>query len=124
MAHRAALLIRCSLPEAAEIRKRADSERRTVSGYLLNVLERQLQIDDRLAGALTPGLKLYQPERAEKKPQPRTAVLLRCSNEQGAKIRAGARRRGSSINGFVLFALKMVWKAVRLREASGNPGHD
>jgi uncharacterized protein (DUF1778 family) len=43
--NRTALLIRCSLEEAQQIRTAARREHRTVSGYVLNCLQQKLKIE-------------------------------------------------------------------------------
>ena len=109
------MLIRCSVRDAEDVRDRAFAERRTLSGYLLNILMRQLQIDERLASNMTPDLKLTRPDStppAKKSSEPRTALLLRCSVQEASRIRAGAQRRGTTINGYVLHALSVTRKVV------------
>lgn len=43
--NRTALLIRCSVEEAEQIRSAARREHRTLSGYVLNCLKSKLQIE-------------------------------------------------------------------------------
>jgi uncharacterized protein (DUF1778 family) len=45
---RTALLIRCSVEEAAKIRSAARAERRTLSGYVMQAVMNRLSVDDRL----------------------------------------------------------------------------
>src|SRR2546429_5965100 len=49
MSDRAALIISCSRQQAATIHQRAELERRTVSGYVLRILMRWLDLEERLA---------------------------------------------------------------------------
>src|SRR5499425_1677096 len=53
------LLVRLSHEDAARIRKEASSEHRSLSGYLLNVLERSFSIEQKVAhGASAPMLSM------------------------------------------------------------------
>ena len=114
MAFRTSLLIRLSHEDAARIRKEASSEHRSLSGYLLNVLERSFFIEQKLAhGASAP--MLSRQARGVLGPQCkrlRTAVHLRCTVEQAARIREYAARRQLSISDFVVFSLQRLWRAI------------
>src|SRR5262249_21645727 len=108
MPARAALLIRCSTEEAAKIRHEAAHEHRTIGGYVLNVLERSLQLEDSLFHKLTRFRDLNRvlsrlPTRA---PGPRTAFLFRCSAVDAQRIRIAAERRQTTISGFVLHCIR------------------
>jgi uncharacterized protein (DUF1778 family) len=46
--NRTALLIRCSVDEAERIRRAARSERRTVSGYVMQAVMNRLSVDQRI----------------------------------------------------------------------------
>jgi hypothetical protein len=111
MSDRTALIICCSREQAARIHERAASERRTVSGYLLRVLMRWMDLEERLfvrqedvGRPLTP----YPPVRPSGK---RTTMLLRCSEQEAQRIRAGAKRRSTTISCFVLHTLALSWIA-------------
>ena len=117
MASRTALLIRCSAEEAQAIREFAEHERRTVSGYVLNILTRALNVEERLFASLNRlqslNRTLYRtPLRL---PGPRTAVLLRCSSAEADRIRTAAARRQTTISGFVLHTLRVSWSLARGR---------
>ena len=45
---RTALLVRCTTDEAARIRTEAEKQRRTISGYVLQITLRAMEIEDRL----------------------------------------------------------------------------
>ena len=45
---RTALLIRCSKEEAERVRIEADKQRRTISGYILQIAGRAADIEERL----------------------------------------------------------------------------
>lgn len=111
---RTSLLIRLSHEDAVRIRQEASSEHRSLSGYLLNVLERSFFIEQKVShGASTPMLRMQA--RATLGPQVKklyTAVHLRCTVEEAARIRAYAARRQLSISDFVLFSLRRLWKAI------------
>ena len=116
MAKRTALLIRCSVDEAASIRDRAERDRRTVSAYVLTRLDAALQMEELLFARLSRfqefnRLSIRAPARP---PGPRTAILLRCSEDEAKRIRATAERRQTTISGFVLHAIRRSWKVSEL----------
>jgi len=78
-ARRASFIIRCSHEEAAGIHSQASSDHRSLSGYLLHVLERSFWIEDRVAKGLTRSMLFAQAHstKSERK-MVRTAVHLRC----------------------------------------------
>jgi|SRR5579872_5525638 len=119
MAKRTALLIRCSVDEAAQIRNLARNENRTISGYVLNIMERTLRIEDRLAARMLAfgGLNLTLLRTPLRAPGPRTAILVRCYVDQADRIRASAARRDTTISAFVLHSLRLAWNAVHGRPA-------
>jgi uncharacterized protein (DUF1778 family) len=108
---RTALLVRCSTDEAASIRAEAEKQRRTISGYVLQVMIRAIDIEDRLFAKLTGFRSTNQmmSRRALIAPGARTAILVRCNVDEAGRIREAARRRDLPINGFILRALKRVW---------------
>ena len=111
MTDRTALIISCSRAQAAAIHQRAELERRTVSAYVLRILMRWLDLEDRLSGIQRETgrpLTAYQPVRF---PGPRTTMLLRCSKEEAHRIRLGAKRRSTTISWFVLHSLALSWSA-------------
>ena len=110
---RTSLLIRCSHEDAARIHSDASFEHRSLSGYLLHVLERSFWIEDRVAKGLTRSVLLAHAQsiKSERK-KVRTAVHLRCKLEQGEKVREYAARRGMSISDFVVFSLRRSWAAI------------
>ena len=109
---RTAVLIRCGTDEARKIRYEAEHERRTVSGYVLNILERSLQVEDSLFHKI-PRLETLN-RVLSRRPKfamgPRTAILVRCSTQEAARIRFAAKRRQLSISNFVMHALRRVWR--------------
>ena len=109
MKTRAPLLIRCSILDARQIRSRAEAEYRTVNGYILNIVARSLLIEEKFANMLEQHQNLARIPTHLKRTDPKTAVLVRCSPEQAARIRAAARRRGTTISGFVLHCLRRTW---------------
>ena len=108
---RTALLIRCSKDEAERIRVEAEKQRRTISAYVLHIMSRMIEIEDRLFGKMNP----YSPVRQVVSRKsligagPRTAILVRCSVFEAERIREAAHRRDFSINAYVLQALKRAW---------------
>lgn len=105
---RTALTIRCSQEEAAILRSQASTEHRSLSGCLLNILERILDFEEGYPGELT---NLIHAAALIPPPKPRTKILLRCSAEQAHRIRRAAIRRNTSISKFVVFSLRRHWKA-------------
>jgi uncharacterized protein (DUF1778 family) len=111
MRDRTALIISCTREQSATIHLRAELERRTVSGYVLRILMRWLDLEDKLSGIQQESgrpLTAYQPVRF---PGPRTTMLLRCSKEEAHRIRIGAKRRGTTISWFVVHSLALSWSA-------------
>jgi hypothetical protein len=108
---RSALLIRCSTEEAERVRIEAQKERRTLSGYVLNVMTGTLLIEDKLLSTRTDYRSMISvlSRRALITPGPRTALLVRCSIAEAERIREAAKRRELPINAFVLQGLKRVW---------------
>jgi uncharacterized protein (DUF1778 family) len=111
MTDRTALLINCSAGEAAAIRHHAELERRTVSGYVLNIVMRAVTFEAQIRDLLKSpsGIERTLSRLPLSAPGPRTTVLLRCSAEEAAAIRAAAKRRSCTISGFVLHALRRSW---------------
>src|SRR5262245_58213535 len=111
---RTSLLIRLSHDDAARIRAEASSVYRSLSGYLLFVVERSIWIEQKVAhGASTP--MFSKQARSLVGPQNKklhTAVHLRCTVEQAARIREYAARRQLSISDFVVFSLLRLWRAI------------
>lgn len=108
---RSALLIRCSETEAAMIRDRAALERRTVSGYILNVLDRILRTEDSLFQKLSRYESFNRtlgraPTRSH---GPRTALLIRCTTAEANRIRTAAERRQIGMSDFVVHSLRQFW---------------
>src|SRR5215510_14978411 len=113
-APRTSLLIRLSYEDAVRIRKEAASEHRSLSGYLLNVLERSCFIEQKVAhGASTPMLSMQaRATLGSQSKKLHTAVHLRCTVEEAERIRAYAAGRQLSISDFVVFSLRRLWIAV------------
>jgi hypothetical protein len=108
MAERTALLICCSQLEAKTIRAQAKTERRTVSGYVLNILSRILSYEERFDEQ-----KLSEPKPRRSRPRsigPRTAVLVRCSMEEARRIRAKAESVGGTVSSYVVTRLRWSWR--------------
>ena len=106
---RASVIVRCSQEDAVRIRKEASSEHRSLSGYLLNQLERTFDIEDKVPGRVAAFqarvIKIYADKSI------RTAIHLRCTSEQAASIRKYAARRELSLSDFVVFSVRRVWEA-------------
>ena len=119
---RASLIIRCSRDDAARIRAQAAADNRSVSGYLLHMMERSIWVEDRVARGLTKSFLAAQAHFMEgrRTGATRTAIHLRCSSAQADAIRGYAARRQLSISDFVMFSLWRDWDAVaRLQQSPG-----
>lgn len=114
---RTSLLIRCSPQDAQTIHAEGLAQHRSVSGYLLNVLERSIWIEERSQVGLPYAIKIAPPDTSEG----RTAIHLRCTVEQANGIRGAAKRRLSSISSFVVFSLRRQWRAAEQVRNSGLP---
>jgi hypothetical protein len=108
---RTALLIRCTVEDADRVRLEAERQRRTLSGYVLQIVLRMVEIDDRLFAKLNNFRTSNQflSRRVPTSAGARTAILVRCSLAEGERIREAARRRDLPINAFVLQGLKRAW---------------
>lgn len=112
---RTALLIRCSKEEADILRAQAAGEHRTISGCILNILERSLWIEEQYAHGVTQAFLENQARefRLAHRLHDRTSMLLRCSNAEADRIRAVAWNRGMSISEFAAFSFWRHWEAVK-----------
>lgn len=119
MGNRTALLINCSKKEAQKIREIAGRQRRTISGYILNVLMNAIRLDEGLARLRALGVEARLPVRdiefyglegvSSPPPGPRTTMLLSCTVEEAQRIRETAKRKEITISGLVLHALRLAW---------------
>lgn len=118
---RDSLLITCSRKEAEQVRKKAGLQRRTVSGYVINIVMRAVELGDRSLLTLTsPFFKL--PERKlVKGAAPRTALHIYCATDESKRIRTAASLRTMTISRFVLGCLRRSWEAENSIELSGKP---
>lgn len=109
---RTVLLIHCSKQHATTIRKQAKVERRTISGYVLNVVMRQVDFEEILVArvARLRALNGTLSESVTFETGPRTTMLLACARRDAKRIRRAARLREVTISGFVLGALNRSWK--------------
>ena len=121
---RASIIFRCSPEQAAKVRHLAATNRRTVAGYLLSVLDRNLTLEERYHEGYTPYMAAQSREfRAPF--GPRTAIHLRCSSEEANRIRRAATRRQMSISRFIIFSLERSWRAVdHVRQSNFDTPHD
>src|ERR1700722_5022431 len=117
---RTALLIRCTVEEADRVRIEAEKQRRTISAYVLFIMVRAVQLEDRLVSTLNRYSSMNQvlSRRALIARGPRTAILVRCEATEADRIREAARRREIAINAFVLQALRRVWSVQTASPAS------
>jgi hypothetical protein len=86
----------------------AAEQRRTISGYVLNIVMRKVEFEEKVfrrhrqlaALAASPSVRASGP---------RTTMILRCAQEEAMRVREAARRRDMTISGFVLNALRVAW---------------
>src|SRR5262250_774785 len=112
MRNRTTLLINCSQKEAQRIRETAARQRRTISGYVLNILMKAIRFDESLTRLRSLGgeeklsvrnFELYGLGGFSTRPTgPRTTMLLSCPVEDARKIRETAKRKEITISGLVL----------------------
>jgi uncharacterized protein (DUF1778 family) len=105
MAQRAALLINCSRDEARQMRDNARAQRRTLSGYVLNIVWRTVELQEQMYANFARAREMNSGAR----PRPRTTVLVRCSNDEAKRIRKAARVRAMTISEYVLRSLHRAW---------------
>lgn len=123
MGDRTALLISCSAEEAAAIRERAQVDRRTLSSYVLGILFRWMDIEERLLISQQDTGRLLSPYTHLRAPGKRTTMLIRCSKDEADRIRAGAKRRSTTISWFVVQTLNLTRSAQSrmLNESRNKP---
>jgi hypothetical protein len=107
MSDRAAIFVNCSQREATTIRERAKAEHRNVSGYVRHIVMRVVAVEEKLRKSAVLNRLLLRP--SVRLPGPRTAFLLRCSQEEAKRIRTVAKMTDRTISGFVLRTLRRHW---------------
>jgi|SRR6516162_3406935 uncharacterized protein (DUF1778 family) len=110
MSGRTALLIYCSVEQAELIRERAERDRRTISGYLLNIVMRAVEVQEKIAVTITQYQRLQPIGRMPIPAAQRTTMLLRCSRAEADRIRQAAKKRDTTISGFVFRCVERAWK--------------
>jgi hypothetical protein len=91
-------------------------EHRNVNQYMLNLLERNLAIEEKHASEFGDWFsRLARDLNANgvqiKTKTTRTAIHFRCSIQEADRIRQAAARRKMSISNFAVFALHRSWRA-------------
>jgi uncharacterized protein (DUF1778 family) len=104
---RNAILLCCSREELRTLHEQAHLERRTLSAYVLNIIMRVVQLDEKLSSHVGELARDYPARPAG----PRTKVLLRCSRQEGNRIQQAAKNRGTTVSTFVMQALRNSWQA-------------
>jgi hypothetical protein len=87
----------------------AERERRTVSGYVLNIVLRSVGVEERFFARV---IRLG-PLPFSRPAGPRTCLLIRCSEEEAKRIRQVAKRRQMTMCGYVLYCLERWWNVGR-----------
>ena len=115
----AAILISCLKEEADHIRDEARLERRPVSSYILHILMRWVQFEERLFVDLSRSRAEIGRQLAVSLPKlprgPRTTILLRCTEDDSKRIRIAAARRDMQISLFIRHCLRRTWAAREAR---------
>lgn len=106
MSRRAALSVNCSEEQAVRVREFAERERRTISGYVLNIALRAVDVEERYFSRIERLLPLG----ITRPPGKRTCLLIRCSAEEAKRIRTAAKRRSMTMCGYVLYSLERSWR--------------
>lgn len=110
---RTSFIIRCTAQDAAAIRAQAKAQHRSVSGYLLYMLERSLWVEEKFAAGLAGStLERAAPITNVPSEGAKAAIHLCCSVEELDRIQAAALRRRMSINAFILFSVRRYWRAI------------
>jgi hypothetical protein len=84
---RNAILLCCSKEESKTLHEQAHLERRTVSAYVLNIIMKTVQLDEKLSFHFGELARYY----AARPAGTRTTVLLRCSRQEGNRIHQAAK---------------------------------
>ncbi len=106
MAGRTALLSNCSQSQAEKVRETALRERRTLSGYVLNIVLRAVDTEERFFAHI----KRLGPLPSIRSAGPRACLLVRCSVEEARRIRATAQRRHMTMCGYALYCVERSWQ--------------
>lgn len=110
---RAAIIISCTINEADTMRHQARLQHRTVSGYILNILMRAVEFQE-MALERWGRPEVSRLTYSKRAPGARTTVLLRCSMKEARRIRAAAKKRGETVSGYVLHAIRRSWKIAQV----------
>jgi predicted HicB family RNase H-like nuclease len=125
MSLRTAFLLRCSDAAAESIREKAKQSRRSISGYVLGVLDRSLHMEEILSGrTVRPNDFSGTPGRASvRETGAQTAILVRCTAAEADRVRAAAKRREMSISAFVMHCLRRSWNVeTEMNSAASKTG--
>jgi hypothetical protein len=108
---RSAFLLRCTETEASAIRSQAKHEYRSISDYVIAVLDRSIAEGPLSAGMTRfKGLERDFDRSAARTFGPRTALLIRCSLVEADQVRITARRKEMTISSFALHCLEQARK--------------
>jgi len=91
------------------MRVNARAQRRTLSGYVLNIVVRTVELQEQMYA----NFERVREVGSGAKPRPRTTVLVRCSNSEAKRIRRAAQLSAMTISGYVLRALHRSWDVAR-----------
>jgi uncharacterized protein (DUF1778 family) len=114
---RSAILLCCSKEESRTLHEQAHLDGRTVSAYVLNIIMKTVQLDEKLSFQLSSLAR----DHAIRPNGPRTKVLLRCSRQEGNRIHRAARKRDTTVSAFVMQALRTSWQAGLRAQAQELP---
>jgi uncharacterized protein (DUF1778 family) len=108
---RAQLPLHCTVDEANAVRRRANDEYRTVSGYILRLVMRAAHMDQRFAETLPTqfGVTALRGRQNWRGTEERTRLLLRCSSNDARLIRNAAKSRDMTVSAYVFSAMRRAW---------------
>jgi hypothetical protein len=111
---RTALLLRMTRDEAEKVRSEAVKCGDNMNAYVLSVATRAA-VEDQLESEMNGHTSVQEDGQVtigEPKPSSsKTALLVRCSVDEAARVREAASRRKMTIVGFIRHALRMSWEA-------------
>lgn len=112
---RTAIIVSCSRIEADQVRLQSRQERRTMSGYVLNVVMRFVAIEEMAQPAVRANYWYTRPRREL---GPRTTFLVRCNLREAIRIKSAASIRRWTVSAYVLHALQKSWLASKMIPAA------
>ena len=111
---RTALLLRMTRDEAEKVRSEAAKRGDKINTYVLRAAM-HAAVDDGLFSRIDGCWSGELPRPIRPSSGPKTALLIRCTAEEAAKIREAASRSEMTIVGFLRHSLRTSWEAEKKR---------